>query len=280
MTTSSIVSPRSVITLPAQRVLIFDSGIGGLSVVLEIQRLLPQLELVYASDNKAFPYGIKPGDELINRVCTVLDKLTKQLHPDLVVVACNTASTLVLPIIRNKITVPVIGVVPAIKSAARTSRTRVIGLLATPATIGRGYTHKLIAQFGADCQWLPLGSSALVELAENKLYGATVDLDRLKDILQPLMDHHLFEDMDTVVLGCTHFPFVKEELQAACRKPLHWIDSGYAIAQRVMTVLADHNTYAVRQIPHNQAIFTLALDEYSCLLNVLSKLKFREIIYI
>ncbi|MDX9873291.1 MAG: glutamate racemase [Spongiibacteraceae bacterium] len=242
---------------PPEPVLIFDSGVGGLSIHAALTARLPGLPLVYACDNAAFPYGPWPQAELVERVHTVLDALIARYQPQLVVVACNTASTVALPRLRQDFKVPFVGVVPAIKPAARLSRNRIIGLLATPGTVSRPYTDQLIADFAADCTVVRLGSTTLVEWAETKLRGRPVDLNALRQLLAPLFAHER-GPVDTVVLGCTHFPLLVEELQAATPEPVLWVDSGNAIARRVETLLGkpvDNRPVAAR------AVFTARHDD-------------------
>lgn len=215
--------------------LVFDSGVGGLSILEALQARLPGQRYVYACDNAAFPYGPKPEAELVERVHAVLDALLARFDPRLVVVACNTASTVALPRLRSHYALPIVGVVPAIKPAAQHSRTRIIGLLATPGTVSRPYTEQLIRDFAADCQVIRVGSSELVVQAERKLRGEPVDASLLRELLQPIVDG----GADTVVLGCTHFPLLLEELQAAAGRQLQWIDSGEAIARRVQSLLGE-----------------------------------------
>ncbi len=212
------------------KVLVFDSGVGGLSVLAEIRRRLPCCEFIYACDNAAFPYGTKEEAELIARVEDVLKALIARVAPDIVVIACNTASTLALPQIRAHFSKPVIGVVPAIKPAARLSASRVIGLLATPATVERPYTRRLIEEFAAGCAVIPVGSSELVTIAEAKLRGEAPDIAAIARIIAPIFAD---ERVDTLVLACTHFPLLKPELAQAAPRAVQWIDSGEAIARRV-----------------------------------------------
>ncbi len=217
----------------AQPVLVFDSGVGGLTILEALRARLPAESYVYACDNAAFPYGPKPADELTDRVHAVLDALLARYTPKLIVVACNTASTVALPRLRSHYTLPIVGVVPAVKPAAQQSRNRIIGLLATPGTVQRPYTEQLIRDFAADCTLIRVGSSALVEQAERKLRGEAVDAALLRELLQPFLDG----GADTIVLGCTHFPLLRDELQRAAGTPLQWVDSGDAIARRVEQLL-------------------------------------------
>jgi glutamate racemase len=212
------------------RILVFDSGVGGLSILQEIRQQYPHCCFFYASDNAAFPYGTKTEEELIERVDLVLHQLQQTTQADIIVVACNTASTVALPRIRERFSQPVIGVVPAIKPAAAISQSKVIGLLATPGTVKRKYTQQLIAQFAADCEIISIGTSELVHLAEQKLRGETITQQQLEPIVQRLIHNSA---IDTVVLACTHFPLLKEELQTALPNITYWVDSEEAIARRV-----------------------------------------------
>jgi len=241
---------------PAQ-VLVFDSGVGALSIIAEIQQQIPRCSITYASDNAYFPYGEKEETILVNRVDAVLKQLEGHCHPDIIVVACNTASTVVLPKIRDHFTIPTVGVVPAIRPAAAVSKTRVIGLLATPGTVKRAYTRDLIEEFARDCQFISIGSSALVQQAECKLRGEPVDLEIIQNVLDSAFQAKNGESMDTIVLACTHFPLLKSELMAAAPKKVSWIDSGEAIARRVAYWI-DQKRLPLTGTPQYRSIFTAA----------------------
>ncbi|WP_409159819.1 glutamate racemase [Pectobacterium sp. B2J-2] len=233
------ISPEAIPSnLPSRpTVLVFDSGVGGLSVYDEIRQLLPDLHYIYAFDNKAFPYGEKSQQFIIERVVEIVNAVQLRHQIALVVIACNTASTISLPALRERFTFPVVGVVPAVKPAAKLTRNGVVGLLATRATVQRPYTHELIARFATDCQILSLGSSELVELAEAKLQGETISISELQKILRPWL--RLPEPPDTVVLGCTHFPLLAEDLKAALPDGTRLVDSGAAIARRTAWLIAN-----------------------------------------
>jgi len=213
-------------------ILVFDSGLGGLTIYDAIQKQFPFASLIYCSDNEAFPYGGKTEAELIDRVSDVLVTLNERFKPDILVIACNTASTVALPRIRNLIKPSVVGVVPAIKPAANIARTRHIGLLATPGTVQRSYTLNLIKQFAPDFNWVTVGSSELVQLAEQKMYGKPPSKDAILAAVTEFLPYGT-DTMDTIVLGCTHFPLLRQELQQALPHIQHWIDSSDAIANRV-----------------------------------------------
>lgn len=229
------------------RALVFDSGLGGLTVAREIRQLTPQLELIYFADNAFFPYGSRSEQELLTRVLNQVLALQELYRPDIIVLACNTASTLVLPQLRSCTQTPIVGVVPAVKPAANTSHSGVIGLLATPGTVLRQYTSELIKQFANHCEVVSVGSTELAGIAEAKLLGKPVAISQIENILAPFHQHPLAARIDTVVLACTHFPLLLPELQLAYGKPIHWLDSGQAIARRVRQLL--QSSFELAQLP-------------------------------
>jgi glutamate racemase len=218
-------------------ILAADSGLGGLTIVAEIRKALPQARLAYLCDNAFFPYGTRPDAELLAHFLTVMHRAVARVQPDLIVTACNTISTICLPQLRAATSIPVVGVVPAVKPAAQRSMRKIIGLLATPATVNRPYTDDLIQRYAADCTVLRIGSAELVDMAEAKLLGEAVDHDRLRRILAPFFERPADAQPDVVVLACTHFPLLRAELQAAGPADVAWIDSGTAVARRVIDVL-------------------------------------------
>lgn len=220
-----------------KRVLVFDSGVGGLSVFDAIAASGHALELDYVADNAWLPYGLKSDAELRARVPALLQRLVDQWAPDAVVVACNTASTIALDAVRERLAIPVVGVVPPIKPAAALTRTGVIGLLATPATVRRAYTSDLIAQFAADKRVVRFGSAALVEAAERKLRGEPFDPAAIAEAMEGLFGAPRGAEIDVIALACTHFPLLGRELAEAAPRPVVWLDSGEAIARRVAHVL-------------------------------------------
>lgn len=213
--------------------LIFDSGIGGLSVLAEVRKLLPNAPVVYCADNAGFPYGVKTEAELGARVPALLGRLAERFDPQLVVIACNTASTISLAQVRAVLNVPVVGTVPAVKPAALASRTRVIGVLGTPATVRQAYVDNLVRDFAGDCLVLRHGSAELVLLAERKLRGEETTRADYRAVLDGLLGQPGAERLDTIVLACTHFPLVREELAGAAPRAFQWVDSGEGIARRV-----------------------------------------------
>lgn len=215
---------------------VFDSGIGGLSVLSELQKLLPHFEYHYCLDNAFFPYGTKSDEVLLTRLTQLLPTLVKHCKADILVVACNTASTIALEEVRKHVHIPVVGVVPAIKPAALHSHTHVIGLLATEATVRRPYTDTLIQQFAHDCEVVKVGSRKLVDLAESKIRGNTPSLTEIQNELAPFFQN---EKLDTIVLACTHFDHLREDLEKASPRPIRWLSSANAIAQRTKKISED-----------------------------------------
>src|SRR5205823_1103320 len=167
-------------------ILFFDSGVGGLSVLEPTRALMPNAPIVYAADSAGFPYGKRSEAEIASRVPALLGRLVERFHPRLAVIACNTASTIALEHVRSALDLPVVGTVPAIKPAAEISKTRVIGLLGTQATVRQPYVDDLAAKFASDCILIRHGSPELVELAEAKLAGDQVSVDAIRVATQPM----------------------------------------------------------------------------------------------
>ena len=219
--------------------LVFDSGVGGLSVLAPIRARLCSAPIVYVADNAGYPYGTKSAAEIEARVPALLGRLAERFDPELIVIACNTASTIALDAVRAALDVPIVGTVPAIKPAAERSRTRAIGVLGTDATVRQPYVDRLSAEFAADCLVLRHGSATLVDLAEAKLRGEPADLQAYREVLSGLLDQPGGERVDTVVLACTHFPLVEVELAAAAPRPLAFVDGGAGIARRTAWLLRE-----------------------------------------
>lgn len=248
-------------------IVIFDSGVGGLSIYQEIRRKLPNTEVIYCADNLGFPYGPKPESFVINRTLHCLNSVTNQYKPQLIVIACNTASTVALPSVRSSLKIPIVGVVPAIKVASQYSSNRCFGLLATPGTINRKYTKKLVQDFANDCHVISVGSNALVSIAERYLRRESVTIDEVKEVLLPFFS--TAHQPDCIVLGCTHFPLLKEYLMLACPIDIKWVDSGEAVARRVKHLIDYSSTTS--QGYGNTFVFTGECDD--SIENLISPLK-------
>ncbi|HXW70116.1 MAG TPA: glutamate racemase [Methylocella sp.] len=244
----------------AAKILIFDSGLGGLTVFAEIARLIPSARLIYAADDAAFPYGALAEDVLVARVVSVIGRLIGLSHPDAVVIACNTASTLALPHLRQKFAnVPFIGTVPAIKPAANLSRSGLISVLATPGTAAREYTRDLVRTYAAHCSVTLAASGELASLAEAFMKGKAVSDDAVAREIAPAFVEAGDRRTDCVVLACTHYPLLLGEFQRLAPWPVEWIDPAPAIARRTLHVLRERDGFseepAVLAASH-YAIFT------------------------
>ena len=232
--------PRHDAPARPPRVLVFDSGLGGLTVLSEIDRLRPDAERVYVADDAVFPYGDLAEPELVARVLAVLAPLIGAHRPDAVVVACNTASTAVLPPLRARWPgIAVVGTVPAIKPAAAASLSRRISVLATPGTVARDYTRELVRSFAGDCAVDLVGAPRLAALAEAALRGqAVADAAVLAEIAPAFVDAG-GRRTDTVVLACTHYPLLVDVFDRVAPWRVAYLDPAPAIARRLDAVLAE-----------------------------------------
>jgi glutamate racemase len=217
---------------PDAPILFFDSGVGGLSVLEPTRSILPYAPIVYAADSAGFPYGTRSEAELATRVPALLGRLVERFRPRLVVIACNTASTIALDHARAALDVPVVGTVPAIKPAAEMSKSRVIGVLGTEATVRQPYVDDLAARFAADCTVIRHGSPELVELAEARLSGQEVRVESVRAAIAPMIEQARGPELDVMVLACTHFPLLTEEISNAF-PAIAQVDGGPGIARRI-----------------------------------------------
>ncbi len=223
--------------LPSSPILLFDSGVGGLSVLAETRKLLPQAPVIYAADLAGLPYGAKSEAEVAARVAGLLGRMAERWHPRLVCIACNTASTIALGMVREVLEVPIVGTVPAIKPAAAMTKTGTIGLLGTAATIRQVYVDRLEAEFAAGKRLLRHAAPELVLAAEAKLAGRPPDRPTLERAVKGLRHQSGGADIDTVVLACTHFPLLREELAEAFGPGVALIEGAQGIARRIASLL-------------------------------------------
>lgn len=242
------------------RILLFDSGMGGLTVARAVARQMPQARLVYAADNAAFPYGAWKEKDLIQRIITVIGRLIETVKPDVVVIACNTASTIALAELRAAFRVPFVGTVPAIKPAAAQTKTGVIGVLATPGTVSREYTHSLIHTYAYHCKVILHGAPRLAEMAERKLKGHGVDMNDLRDEVAPVFRTRDGGKTDVVVLGCTHYPLLTDDIAQVAPWAVTYIDPAPAIARRTADIVEETRLNGVVDgVPgHGTVILTAA----------------------
>ena len=218
-------------------ILVFDSGLGGLTVFRETVQARPDARYVYVADDAAFPYGRIAERELVAHVVALIGRLIDQHRPDLIVIACNTASTLVLPHLRARFAVPFVGTVPAIKPACAASASKRVSVLGTEATVGREYTRALIRDFAQGCEVTLVGSARLSSLAEADLRCEPVaDEDIVREIA-PCFVEDGGRPTDTIVLACTHYPLLIDRLEKLAPWPVGWIDPAPAIARRVVELI-------------------------------------------
>jgi glutamate racemase len=240
---------------PAPTVLVFDSGLGGLTVLREIVRARPDAAIVYVADDAFFPYGAHGEAALVARVVPLIGDLIAEHAPALIVIACNTASTLVLPHLRERYTVPFVGTVPAIKPACAATKSKRVSVLGTQATVKREYTRALIRDFGQGCDVTLVGSARLAAIAEGALRGEAVDEAAIAEEIAPCFVDDGGRRTDIITLACTHYPLLLSSFERLAPWPVAWIDPAPAIARRVVDLAGKPTAAASRP---GRAIFTSA----------------------
>jgi glutamate racemase len=241
-------------------VLVFDSGLGGLTVLAEVVRQRPDVSCLYAADDAGFPYGRMSEAELIARVGTVMAHLVSDYAPDAVIIACNTAATAVLPHLRASYPqIPFIGTVPAVKPAANQSQSKLISVLATPGTVARDYTHDLARTYAAHCDVTLVGSTQLASLAEAYMKGEYVADAAIEAEIAPSFVEKDGQRTDCIVLACTHYPLLLRQFERLAPWLVAWIDPAEAIARRLDHVLQEKLgalTSDTENWPRHGALFT------------------------
>jgi glutamate racemase len=234
----TVYAPGSMVPR-APTILVFDSGLGGLTVLSELRKARPDARFVYAADDAGFPYGRLDEDTLVARVLAVMDRLVARHAPDLVVVACNTASTLLLPHLRQRFDLPFVGTVPAIKPAAGLSKSKRVSVLGTPGTVARDYTRDLIQTYAGDCRVTLVGARRLAALAEAELCGSRVPDAEIRAEIEPCFVSEEAGRTDVIVLACTHYPLLLPRFRRLVPWPVMWIDPAPAIARRVLQLTGE-----------------------------------------
>jgi glutamate racemase len=257
----------------APTIVVFDSGLGGLTVFREIATARPDARFIYVADDAGFPYGNLDEDRLVERVIDVLGRTIGEHAPDLVVVACNTASTLALAELRGRFRVPFVGTVPAIKPACAQSVTKRITVLGTQATVGREYTRALIREFASGCDVHLVGSPRLAAYAESELSGNPVNDAAIKAEIAACFVDADGRRTDTVVLACTHYPLLLERFRANAPWPVTWLDPAPAIARRVADLLRGRPQSSAAA-PPPRVIFTSGRQPSAALAAALAKFGF------
>jgi len=256
------------------KILVFDSGLGGLTVFSEFLRLRPDADYIYCADDAGFPYGSWKEKELVERILLVLKGAIADQKPDMIVIACNTASTLALPHLRQAWpNIPFIGTVPAIKPAAQQSISGMITVLATPGTVKRDYTQNLIMQFAAHCQVTLIGSQQLAQLAENFMHQGQLDDDQIAAEIAPCFIEQDYHRTDTIVLACTHYPLLENAFRRLAPWPVTWIDPAPAIARHANQLIAQRFPNHQDSLPtkFGRAIFTSGKSQEATLRATLAR---------
>jgi glutamate racemase len=236
-------------TEPDAPILLFDSGVGGLTVYDALRKVLPQAPVIYAADLAGLPYGTKTEAQIAARVAGLLGRMAERWQPRLACIACNTASTIALGMVRDVLEIPVVGTVPAIKPAAALTRTGTIGLVGTEATIRQRYVDDLERDFASGKRLLRIAAPGLVQAAEAKLRGGAVDPALIADVHTRLVELAGEDDIDTLVLACTHFPLLADELAAAFGPDVAQVDGAEGIARRIAHLL-DGQIFAPSPAPN------------------------------
>lgn len=243
-------------------ILIFDSGVGGLTILAEVRERLPDARVIYAADLAGLPYGTKSEAEVAARVCGLLGRMAERYQPRLVCIACNTASTIALAMVREVLEIPIVGTVPAIKPAALGTKTGTIGLLGTGATVRQPYVDRLEAEFASDKRLIRHAADALVPLAEAKMRGEALAVNAIAEAVAGLRDDPAASDLDTLVLACTHFPLLSDELRDVFGPQVRLIDGAQGIARRIAHLL---DGQAMTREQEDMAITTGPIDNLDAL---------------
>ena len=218
-------------------ILVFDSGLGGLSVLSALAATLPYANYLFLADDARFPYGDLSDETLIDGLIALVEQTCEVYAPDLLVVACNTASTVALEALRARFSFPIVGTVPAIKPAAHATRSGHFAVIATPGTIRRAYTRDLIRDYADGCVVDLIACNRLAWLAELYLLEGSRNEDAVYAEMQSVFEGAQNADVDVIVLGCTHYPLLLPVLEAIAPRPVLWIDPAHAVARRVMHLL-------------------------------------------
>ena len=236
--------------------LVFDSGIGGLTILREVRVTLPGRRIVYVGDDAGFPYGEWPEEELVERAVGIFERCLESFEPELAIVACNTASTAIVPALRARFALPIVGTVPPIKPAAERTASGLVSVLATPGTVRRPHVLELVARHAGGVEVNLVGSTGLARLAEDHMQGRGIDIERLRAELMPCFVEKAGRRTDIVVLGCTHYPFLVHEMRKLAPWPVDWLEPAEAIARRVRELLGDAPSDDLRDLRPDIALLT------------------------
>ena len=247
---------------------IFDSGVGGTCIWQEVHQLLPYEHTLYLADSKNAPYGNKSVDEIIALSCKNTEYLLEQ-NCKLIIVACNTATTNAISVLRERYSVPFVGIEPAIKPAALHTQSNSIGILATKGTLGSELFHNASEDFASSIKLTEVVGDGLVRLIED----GQINSSKMDQLLQKYMAPMIKENIDYLVLGCTHYPFLIPKLRKFLSSEIKIIDSGEAVAKQTEKVLSQHHLLRKDSTPPNHIFYNnLQTDTLSSLLASFSKI--------
>jgi glutamate racemase len=215
-------------------VVLFDSGVGGTSLLKEIIHLLPRENIVYLADSKNAPYGLRTSQDIID-LSIKNTELAIQMKAKMIVVACNTATTNAISFLRSNYSLPFIGIEPAIKPAALNSKAKRIGVLATKGTLSSELFKQTSESFTEGVNVIEVIGKGIVEAVEGGWTNDEAFINNLNQQIQPFIK----EDIDYLVLGCTHFPYIIPKLRELLPKHVTLIDSGRAVAEQTKTILRE-----------------------------------------
>lgn len=235
-------------------VIVFDSGVGGLSVFREARVIMPEWPFVYLGDNAGFPYGDWNEEALTEHIVALFDQWIKRFEPSLAIIACNTASTLIMPALRAAFDIPFVGIVPAIKPAAEQTSSGLFSVLATPGTVKRASLKKLINEFASQCDVNLVGATQLAKLSEDYMHGKPVDMALLKAEIAPCFIEQATGRTDIITLGCTHYPFLINQMRKVAPWPVDWLDPAEAVARRARDLLSSQKTTQQRDPSNTRSI--------------------------
>lgn len=221
-----------------QPIIFFDSGLGGLTVMRAARLKLPGHQFIYVADDAYFPYGEREEQQLKQHILNLFVTLVKRFNPCLCVLACNTASTLVLQDLRAKFPKCLfVGTVPAIKLASKNTRSGLISVLATPATVKRDYTQNLINNYAQNCEVTLVGAKNLATISEDYVRTNKINIELLQSEIISAFISKANKYTDIIVLACTHYPFLINEMRNVAPWPVDWLDPCDAIANRIKFLL-------------------------------------------
>jgi glutamate racemase len=218
-----------------REIVVFDSGVGGLPYLQRLRDYLPAEIFSYTADTAHFPYGEKGTGELRSILDQEIERIIGRMNPKLIVVACNTASVVALSELRGTFGIPFVGVVPALKPAAEQTKNGRIGLLATRKTVEDPYTDRLEADFASRCEVHRYAGTEIVALVEEDFFSASER--RREEVLRPSLHFFREKDIDRLVLACTHFLFLEEELKRHLGEGVGIVDSRDGVARQTMRIL-------------------------------------------